>query len=494
MKLSHCLIILCAIIALSRANKLANYTVTNRLLPSQVSIGVATAAYQIEGAWNIDGKGEQIWDTFLHQHPEKVVDGSNGDIASDSYHHYKEDVEAMKTVGVNYYRFSIAWSRILPDGTNGYINQAGVDYYVNLFEELQANGIDAMVTLYHWDLPTALENQGGWLNPQIVFWFEEYARICYQLFGKYVKTWTTINEPKQICHAGYGLGLYAPGVVSPGVGEYVCAKHLLLAHARAWRLFDAQIRPVFNSRNSMVMDSDWYEPATNSPQDVAAAESKRQFVYGMYAHPLVFGNWPQVMIDNIARNSQAQGFTESRLPAFSDEEINLIKGTYDFLTLNHYVTFTVRALEGGNVPGVNWDDDSGANTDYNSLKAPALGQVAAWGFGRMLRWIKQTYGDVEIQVTENGTADSTGTLTDQSRIDYLMNYMSEMIDAIYDGVNVTSYTVWSIIDNFEWLNGYITTTGIYHVNMQDPNRQRLAKDSSRYLAKVIQTRCLLDQC
>ncbi|KAG5873669.1 hypothetical protein JTB14_013335 [Gonioctena quinquepunctata] len=500
MKLSS-LIILCGTIALSRADgddEFANYTITNRTLPKYITVGVATAAYQIEGAWNLDGKGDQIWDTYIHEKPDRVADLSTGDVASDSYHRYKEDVACMKEVGVDYYRFSIAWARILPDGTLNNINQAGIDYYVKLFEELQANGIESMVTLYHWDIPTALEKQGGWLNPKVVDWFVDYARLCYKLFGKYVKTWVTINEPKQICHGGYGGYDYAPGLESHGIGEYICARHVLLAHAKAWRVFDTEFRATLKSRNTIVTDSDWYEPATNSDEDEAAAETKRQFVYGMYANPVFKGNWPQVMIDNVAKNSKAQGFNESRLPAFSDEEINLIKGTYDFLALNHYTTYMVKASDSDTVAEVSWEADAGVTVyQKDTWKTAAIGwfRVVPWGFGKLLRWVKATYGDKEIVITENGVSDRTGTLRDQHRIDYLSSYMSHMIDAIYDGgVNVTGYTVWSIIDNFEWVQGFNAKLGMYYVNMSDPLRPRTAKDSSRYLANVIKTRCLLDSC
>lgn len=208
--------------------------------------GVATAAYQIEGGWNEDGKGEQIWDTWIHNNPSIVADGSTGDIASDSYHKYKEDVVCMKEVGVNYYRFSIAWARILPTGRTDKINQAGINYYLNLLKELKDNNIEAMVTLYHWDIPTALQDIGGWTNPEIVDIFAEFAQLCYELFGSYVQTWVTINEPKQICHGGYANAGYAPGIDSPGVDEYKCARNVLLAHAKAWHIYDREFRATQN--------------------------------------------------------------------------------------------------------------------------------------------------------------------------------------------------------------------------------------------------------
>ncbi|XP_056637774.1 cytosolic beta-glucosidase-like [Diorhabda sublineata] len=497
MKVFSSLLIFLGILAIGSTDgdeEFANYNVTNRKYPDGFKFGVATAAYQIEGAWNLDGKGEQIWDTFFHEHPERSNDGTNGDVATDSYHLYKEDIRCMKEVGVDYYRLSIAWSRLLPDGTIDNVNKNAKNYYTSLFEELRANGIEVMVTLYHWDLPTALEKQGGWLNPQVVDWFTDYATLCYHLYGTYVKDWVTINEPKQICHVGYGDGGYAPGVRSPGVGEYTCARHILLAHAKAWRVFDTQYRPTLKSRNTIVVDSDWYEPATSADEE--AAETKLQFVHGMYMHPIVFGNWPQIMIDNVAKFSQVQGFNESRLPAFSNEEIELIKGTFDFIAINHYTTYMVKARSQPSY-AVSWVADSGVDSyQKDTWETAAIGwfKKVPWGFGKLLRWLRKTYGDLEIVVTENGVSDRDGSLQDQHRIEYIKNYMSHLIDAIHDGVRVTSYTLWSIIDNFEWTQGFNGKLGIYFVNQSDPNLPRIAKDSSRYYANVIKTKCLLDQC
>uniref|UniRef100_A0A6P7GSX6 beta-glucosidase n=1 Tax=Diabrotica virgifera virgifera TaxID=50390 RepID=A0A6P7GSX6_DIAVI len=499
MKLVGCFLVFLGVLALGAADgddEFANYTITNRKFPKGFTFGVATAAYQIEGAWNLDGKGEQVWDTFFHEHPERVDDGTNGDVATDSYHLYKEDIRCMEEVGVDYYRFSIAWSRILPDGTLDNVSQEGVNYYVNLFKELRAKGIKSFVTLYHWDIPTALEKQGGWRNPKVVDWFQDYAELCFKTFGEYVDSWVTINEPKQICHSGYGNGGYAPGVVSPGVGEYVCARHVLLAHAKAWRLYDVSYRQQLKSRITIVIDSDWYEPETESEADETAAEHKRQFVYGMYANPIVYGNWPQIMIDNVAEFSKKQGFKESRLPAFSDEEIELIKGTYDYLAVNHYTSFMVKARAEPTLI-VSWDDDAGVDVYQKSTWETAAidwFKKVPWGFGRLLRWMKKTYGDIEIVISENGVSDRSGTLQDEHRIKYIQAYMSHMLDAIHDGVNVTAYTLWSIIDNFEWTQGFNGKLGIYYVNQSDPSLPRIAKDSSKYYANVIRTKCLVDSC
>ncbi|CAH1110424.1 unnamed protein product [Psylliodes chrysocephalus] len=403
----------------------------------------------------------------------------------------------MNEVGVVFYRFSLAWSRILPDGTLNNINQAGIDYYKNIFKELKAKGIRSFVTIYHWDIPTALQEKGGWLNPEVVDWYVAYAKLCFETFGEYVDNWITINEPKQICHAGYGLGVYAPGVVSNGIGEYVCARHVLLAHAKAWRLWDEKYRPIFHTETTIVLDSDWYEPATYSESDAIAAETKRQFIFGMYANPIIHGNWPKVMIDNIAEFSKKQGFNESRLPAFSNEEIELIKGTYDNLAINHYTTYMVKSIPEPTYE-VSFDADSGvAIYQKDSWETAAIDwfKVVPWGMGKLLRWLKHTYGDQVFLISENGVSDRTGTLRDQHRIDYIKNYLSHLLDAIYDGgVNVKAYTLWSIIDNFEWTQGFNGKLGIYYVNQSDPSLPRIPKDSSKYYANVIKTKCLVDEC
>ncbi|KAJ8923929.1 hypothetical protein NQ315_006705 [Exocentrus adspersus] len=478
------------------------YEVTNKTFPKGFLFGVATAAYQIEGGWDEDGKGEQIWDTWIHSNPKIVADGSTGDVASDSYHKYKEDVACMTEVGVHYYRFSIAWARILPNGRTNKVNKAGIDYYLNLLKELKANGIEAMVTLYHWDLPTALHNIGGWTNPEVVHLFAEYAQLCYELFGDYVKTWVTINEPKQICHGGYAYDGsepgYAPGINSAGIGEYLCARHVLLAHAKAWHIYDTEFRSTQNGRITIVMDSDWFEPTTDSAEDKEAAETKIQFVYGMYANPVFIGDWPQVMIDRVADRSLKEGFDQTRLPPFSSEEVADIRGSYDFLAINHYTSYMVSAAAEPKIDNPSWVKDAGGHVyQKDTWQQAAIDwfRIVPWGIGKLLKWIKATYGDLEIMITENGVSDRNGTLEDDHRIRYLKLYMSHLLDAMYeDNINITGYTLWSIIDNFEWTQGFNGKLGIYYVNTSDPERPRVPKKSSKYYANVIKTLCLQDSC
>ena len=253
-----------------------NSEFTTKRFPKNFLFGVATSAYQIEGAWNEDGKGENIWDRYLHEKPS-TASFQNGDIACDSYHKYLEDVQLLKYLGVNYYRFSLSWSRILSTGYVNKVNQAAVDYYKNLINALKENKIEPFVTLYHWDLPQPLQDIGGWPNPLLVDHFADYARLAFALFGDDVKNWMTFNEPKQTCQYGYGYGLFSPGYASDGIGSYLCAHTIIKAHAKAYHIYDKEFRSQQNGRISFVIDTPWYEPGSDSDQDKEAAERKLQF-------------------------------------------------------------------------------------------------------------------------------------------------------------------------------------------------------------------------
>lgn len=251
--------------------------------PDDFVFGTATAAYQVEGAWDEDGKGESIWDRGTHDHANLVADHSNGDIACDSYHKYKEDVQLLKDLGVDFYRFSISWPRILPTGKNDQINQLGIDYYNNLIDELIANSITPYVTMFHWDLPQALENEGGWLNRSTADHFANYARVLFENFGDRVKYWMTLNEIMSFCEYGYGTGSFAPYISSPGVGDYQCTHVALLAHGKTFRLYDNEFRATQNGKIGIAIDTAWYEPNDpNKEADKEAAEVALQMNVGIY--------------------------------------------------------------------------------------------------------------------------------------------------------------------------------------------------------------------
>lgn len=223
----------------------------------------------------ITGKAENIWDHMTHTDPSLIADRTNGDVAGDSYHQYQRDVEMMRELGLDYYRFSLSWSRILPNSFPDKINEAGVAYYNNLINEMLKYNIEPMITLYHWDLPQKLQELGGWTNPHIVDWYADYARVAFELFGDRVKNWITMNEPREICYQGYGVDTMAPRLNMNGVAEYMCAKNLLMAHAKAYHIYDDE----FRSRNSgnifITLSASWVEPET--PKDALAAEETHQF-------------------------------------------------------------------------------------------------------------------------------------------------------------------------------------------------------------------------
>ncbi|KAG5884787.1 Myrosinase 1, partial [Gonioctena quinquepunctata] len=287
---------------------------TNRTFPEGFLFGVATAAYQIEGAWNEDGKGENIWDHFVHEDPTRIKNNDTGDVACDSYHKYKEDVALAASLGFHFYRFSIAWSRVLPTGSIDQINEKGLQYYEDLVKEVHDNNMLAVVTLYHWDLPQPIQDMGGWTNKTLVDKFVKYARVVIDRL-KDVEYWITINEPKQICYMGYATGEHAPGIRKSGFAEYECAYILVKAHAAVYNMYKNEF-PQHKGKMSITVDVEWSEPKTDFKADKDAAERNINFESGIYLHPVYKGDWPKVVKERVAKRSKMENYTKSRLPAF----------------------------------------------------------------------------------------------------------------------------------------------------------------------------------
>ncbi|KAL4712790.1 hypothetical protein ACJJTC_011860 [Scirpophaga incertulas] len=463
-----------------------------RKFPEGFLFGAATSSYQVEGGWNANGKVESVWDYYIHKNPETIKDFSNGDVAADSYNQYKRDVEMIRELGLDFYRFSISWPRLLPTSFPDKINEAGVQYYNNLIDELLKYNIQPMVTLFHWDLPQKLQEMGGWVNPHIVDWFTDYVRVVFDNFGDRVKYWITINEPMSICHYAYGEALVAPAVHSPGIAEYICSKNLLLAHAKAFHLYDKVYRPTQNGNISITIHSFWDEPET--VDDIQIANDSIQFVLGHYAHPIFTktGGFPKVMIDRIAAKSHEQGFPRSRLPELSSEEIEMIRGSSDFFGLNHYTSRIVRKNQETIYHVPSYFDDTGA-FDYQPddwiAEASDMFKVTPWGFYKILMWIKAEYDNPPIIVTENGFS-SRGGLQDDDRVDFFKSYLNAMLDAISDGANVVGYTAWSLMDNFEWINGYTERFGLYEVNYESSVRTRTPRKSAFLYKNIVRSRAL----
>ncbi|XP_049766418.1 myrosinase 1-like [Schistocerca cancellata] len=460
--------------------------------PDGFYLGAATAAYQVEGGWNEGGKGESIWDHTLHAQPNLTADGQNGDVAADSYHKYKEDVQLLVGLNANVYRFSLSWPRILPTGDTDNINQAGIDYYNSLINELLANGIQPMVTLYHWDLPQELQKLGGWPNAVIADYFVEYARIAFENFGDRVKLWLTFNEPDMFSNGYSSATALAPGADSPGVADYLLAKAVLLAHARVYRLYDQRFRPTQRGRVGITLNIDWYEPLTSSADDAEASDRQLQFECGLWAHPIFSreGDFPEVVKLRVAANSRKEGRTRSRLPTLSPAEVNLIRGTADFFGINHYSSSLVTSGSSGSEPSKTYD--SGVVTSmFEGYPTSFWISDIPWGLRKLLNWLHKSYPGYPFFITENGWSDPPGVLNDTARIHYYRGYLSALLRSINDdGVPVIGYTAWSLLDNLEWMNGYTIKFGLYSVDYDDPERPRTAKASVPVMAQIYKERAV----
>ncbi|NWR57682.1 LPH hydrolase, partial [Bucorvus abyssinicus] len=452
---------------------------------------VATAAYQIEGGWRADGKGLSIWDKFSHT-PLKISNDDTGDVACDSYHKIEEDVEMLKKLKVSHYRFSISWSRVLPDGTTRYINEMGLNYYERLIDALLAANIKPQVTLYHWDLPQALQNIGGWENDTIVQRFKEYAELLFQRLGDKVKFWITLNEPYNTAYLGYGVGTAAPGIsLRPGRAPYVVAHNLIKAHAEAWHLYNETYRAKQGGLISITINTEWAEPRNpHKQEDIHSARQYLQFLLGWFAHPIFKnGDYSAVMKTRIRERSLAQGLSQSRLPEFTESEKQRIKGTFDYFGLNHYTTVLTYNV---NYPAgvLSYDSDRGVASvaDRSWLNSGSFWlKVTPFGFRKLLRWIKEEYNNPPIYVTENGVSER-GALgfNDTWRMHYYRSYINEALKAIVlDGVDLRGYTAWTLMDNFEWAVGFDERFGLYHVNFTDPSLPRRPKASARYYSQII---------
>ncbi|CAH0702842.1 unnamed protein product [Spodoptera exigua] len=474
--------------------------VSNYSFPDDFIFGVSTAAFQIEGGWNEGGKGESMWDTYVHAHPEYTADHSNGDVAADSYHLYMDDIDMIKSMGVDHYRLSISWPRILPNGTDNNISYDGAKYYRTLFKELLKVNITPVVTLFHWDMPTPLMDLGGWSNPAIVDFFEDYARVAFNLYGDLVKMWTTINEPHQHCYNGYGRDYFVPALKSHGIGEYLCSHYILLAHARAYRLYEREFKPYQKGKVAITLDAFWADPKDpHKPEDVEAAENYLQMHLGIYAHPIFsdFGDYPSFVRERVNNMSSLQGFSRSRLPYFSDEEIKMLRGSADFFGLNHYTTFLMSpsSMEPDwDVPSL--DHDTGVRMDQN-LSWPRPG--ADWltvnppGFRKLINWIHNKYNvlkKIPIIITENGMSDK-GQTEDYERVSYYNEYLNQVLIAINeDGCNVKGYFSWTLMDDFEWNDGYTTKFGLFKVDFDSPLKTRTPKLSAHNFANIVRTRLI----
>jgi len=456
--------------------------------PEDFVWGAATAAYQIEGGWNEDGKGESIWDKFT-KIDGKIVDGSSGEVACDSYHKYKEDVQLLKKMNMTAYRFSIAWTRVLPQGV-GEKNEAGIQYYKNLISELLNSGITPVVTLYHWDLPQALQEKGGWQNADSASWFLEYARLVFEQFGDNVKMFITFNEPKETSIQGYETGTMAPGHVGAGDQVYIAAHNQIRAHGKAYQLYKKEFASKQNGRVGITLNTDWAEPKEpQNPDHQKASDRFMRFNYGWFANAILKdGKYPEDMRTLIDAKSEAQGLKESRLPKFTEEESKELAGSADFIGLNFYTSqLVIPAKEDSTKPSLTTDDDLETYQDETWYQSGSSWlKVTPWGLRSTLNWITKEYeGKYDIYITENGFSDKQGNLDDLQRVYYFKHYLNQMLYAVKkDGVRLKGYFAWSLMDNFEWAMGYTEKFGLHFVDMEDPNRARSMKNSAKFYAQI----------
>ncbi|MFK8102274.1 MAG: GH1 family beta-glucosidase [Saprospiraceae bacterium] len=444
--------------------------------------GSATSSYQIEGAWNKDGKGPSIWDAFC-QIPGKVHAGDTGNLACDHYHKLEEDIALMKAMGLKAYRFSIAWARILPKG-KGEINLAGIQFYQNLIDQLLAQGIEPWVTLYHWDLPLALQfEDDGWLGEATVDHFANYAVICFEYFGDRVKNWITINEAWVVAMLGYGQGVFAPGRISNSE-PYLAGHNLLKAHAKAVNIYRQKYEPVQKGRIGITNNCDWREPLTDTPKDKAAAERALEFFLGWFADPIYKGTYPETMIERVG----------DRLPNFTPAELELLKGSSDFFGLNHYTTMYAADADGKTMAasvygngGLSEDQNVNLSVDPSWEQTAMQWSIVPWGCSKLLTWIDARYDRPEIVITENGGAFNDvfvqGKVDDPQRIKYYQTYLEECYKVTKKGVNLSAYFAWSLMDNFEWASGYDKRFGLHYVDFD--TLERTPKSSAQWLTNVI---------
>jgi beta-glucosidase len=434
--------------------------------PRQFLWGTATSAYQIEGAPLADGAGPSIWHRFTHT-PDLVRDGATGDVACDHYRRYLEDVAVMRTLGTNAYRCSISWSRVMPRG-RGAVNSAGLDFYDRLVDALLAGGIEPLVTLYHWDLPAALDDLGGWLNPEIAKWFAEYASVVFRKLDGRVKLWATLNEPWVITDGGYLHGALAPGHRNRFEAP-IATHHLLRAHAETVKAYRAEGR----HRIGIVVNVEPKYAASDDPADRAAATRADAYMNRQYLDPIFLGRYPAEL---------APMFGEA-WPQWPADDFALIRQPIDFLGVNYYTRNVTRfdphawLVRAASVP-----QKRATYTETGwEVFAPALTDT--------LVWVKERYGNPPIYVTENGAAFfdpplvEGERLADPLRVDYLRKHLEAVHAALERGVDVRGYFVWSLLDNFEWSHGYSKRFGIVHVDFE--TQKRTLKDSALFYAKVI---------
>ena len=435
--------------------------------------GAASAAYQVEGAWNEDGRGPSVWDV-CGRGRNKVLFNETGDVACDHYHRYKEDVALMKEMGLKCYRFTISWSRVLPDGT-GKVNEKGLQFYSDLVDELLTNGIRPLVSIFHWDYPYALYQKGGWMNPESSEWFLEYTKVIVDALSDRVSCWLTLNEPQCFIGCGYEFGSHAPFVQMSAKELITMTHNALLAHGKAVKYIREHAKT--KAEISFAPIAPVYIPKDNSPEAIEEARqktfsmTKQGFTFGLtwWSDPIILGKYPD----------EAYELFGDDMPVYSEEEMKLISQPLDFYGMNVY--YSAGGLNQKEV----YPENMWQGRAHTAMDWPVSPEVLYWS----PKFIYERFG-LPIMITENGMAGMDwvhldGKVHDPYRIDYTRRYLREFRRAAEDGIPLKGYMHWSVMDNFEWAFGYNKRFGLIYVDYQ--TQERTIKDSGYWYKEVIES-------
>ncbi len=435
--------------------------------------GTATSAYQVEGAVGVGGRGPSIWDTFSHT-PGKTRDGHTGDVACDQYRRYEEDAALMAKLGIGAYRFSVAWPRIQPEG-RGQANRTGLDHYRRLVDALERHGVTPVLTLYHWDLPQALEDRGGWADRDTAPRFAEYAAIVGDALGDEVPFWITLNEPWVAAWLGYGVGVHAPGKTDDALA-LAATHHLLLAHGLAIEALEVP------GRVGITLNLEPHRPASDREEDARAARLAGMHMNALFLDPLFGRGYPVELIEHYGGTTDFAFVREG--------DLERIARPMDFLGVNYYRRQTISASDPGEGIVVEVPGSLGAwsvvppGTPVTTMGWP----IDPSGLTELLTWIHREYGPEHVSVTENGAAfddevGPDGRVVDTARIDFLDGHLAAARESMGAGVPLEGYFVWSLLDNFEWAQGYHQRFGLVHVDLA--SQRRTPKASASWYAEAI---------
>ncbi|XP_024992523.1 beta-glucosidase 12-like [Cynara cardunculus var. scolymus] len=492
-------VVLVAVIFINMMLLGQSVTFNRTAFPSDFVFGAASAAYQYEGAAFEGGKGPSIWDTFSHQFSGKIINGDNGDVADDFYHRYKDDVKLMDDIGLDAFRFSISWARVIPSGKlSGGVNKEGVAFYNNVINELLSKGIKPFVTIYHWDLPQALQDEyGGFLHPQIMKDFQDFAELCFKEFGDRVKHWITMNEPYVFIVNGYEMGALAPGRCSSWMNNscpagnsatepYIVAHYMLLCHALTVKLYKQKYQASQKGVIGITLVSHWFIPYSPRKANKKAAQRALDFMLGWFMDPLAFGEYPQ----------SVRHLVQGRLPKFSPEESKLVKGSFDFIGINYYTSNYAADIPSANTIHFSPSTDGRTNlTAYRNgrpIGTPSdvsIFFVYPKGLCDLLVYMKEKYNSPTIYITENGYGDADNGIVkhgvnDTARVSFYYRHILAVKDAMKKGVNVKGYFPWSFLDTYEWGSGYSQRFGIVYVDYKN-DITRYPKNSAMWLKKFL---------